>query len=316
MNLVNKVFVFSEKPSALAELCNGGHQLGETVAAIVIGPQEDVNKAIKAGADQVFYLGEPDQDGMFEDYTLTIAQLLKKEQPDLLLIRATQRAKLIAGRLSAILGTSVLTDILEISKQADGIQGTRRMYGGAALRLDVSLSPTTIATVGAGTFEATAEDTALQGTVTSVDFIKPDVKIKCIERRQKVGESVNLNAAKRVVSVGRGIEKQENIKMVEELARVMEAEVGCTRPVAEGEKWLARERYIGVSGVMIKPDLYLSLGVSGQIQHMVGVNQARVILAVNKDKNAPIFKQADYGIVGDVQKVVPALVAKFKANQG
>ena len=103
--------------------------------------------------------------------------------------------------------------------------------------------------------------------------------------------------------------------MVEELAGLMEAEVGCSRPVAEGMNWLPKERYIGVSGAMLKPDLYLALGISGQVQHMVGVNQAKAIVAINKDKAAPIFSQADYGIVGDLYKVLPSLIEKFKAEK-
>ncbi|MFK0554848.1 FAD-binding protein [Escherichia coli] len=94
-------------------------------------------------------------------------------------------------------------------------------------------------------------------------------------------------------------------------AAVLNAEVGCSRPIAEGENWMERERYIGVSGVLLKSDLYLTLGISGQIQHMVGGNGAKVIVAINKDKNAPIFNYADYGLVGDIYKVVPALISQL-----
>ncbi len=311
MNMLKKVFVFAEKNSALPELSAGGRQLGEFAAAIVVGSKAEADEAAKI-VDQVFWLGELDSSVMLEELTPTIARLLQADVPELLLIRATQRGKVIAGRLAAILRTSVMTDIMVLSPESDGIKGVRRVFGGAAERSETALSRTTIATVGTGVFEAGKEQGNRQGTVTQVETVQTEQKMKRIETRKRIGESVNLSAAKRVVAVGRGIEKQENIGLVQELAGLLEAELGCTRPVAEGEKWLARERYIGVSGVMLKPDLYLALGLSGQIQHMVGVNQARVTLAVNKDKNAPIFKQVDYGIVGDLQKVVPALIAKFK----
>lgn len=310
MSLLKKVFIFSEKLSALAELAAGGRQLGEFVAAIVAGPRAEAEAAAKV-ADQVFWLGEQDASGLLEDFTPAIACLLQAEKPELLLIRATQRGRVIAGRLAAITGTSVMTDILALSAQADGIAGVRRIFGGAAERSETGVAGTVIATVGAGVFEAAKEDEPRPGVITPVEPVNHETKMKRLETRPRAGESVNLSAAKRVVAIGRGIEKQENIKQVQELAALLEAELGCTRPVAEGEKWLARERYIGVSGVMLKPDLYLALGLSGQIQHMVGVNQARVTLAVNKDKNAPIFKQVDYGIVGDLQKVVPVLIAKL-----
>ena len=120
---------------------------------------------------------------------------------------------------------------------------------------------------------------------------------------------MDLSKAKRVVGVGRGLAAQDDLKMVHELAAVLNAEVGCSRPIAEGENWMERERYIGVSGVLLKSDLYLTLGISGQIQHMVGANASQTIFAINKDKNAPIFQYADYGIVGDAVKILPALTA-------
>ena len=122
---------------------------------------------------------------------------------------------------------------------------------------------------------------------------------------------MNLAAAKVVVGVGRGLEREENLSLARDLAAAIGGEVGCSRPVAEGEKWMPRETYIGVSGVMIKPELYIACGISGQVQHMAGVNQSRVIVAINKDKSAPIFKQCDYGIVGDLSVVLPALTKKF-----
>ena len=126
-------------------------------------------------------------------------------------------------------------------------------------------------------------------------------------------EAVDLCAAKRVVSIGRGLAAKEDLALIEGLASALEAEVGCTRPIAEGQAWLARERYIGVSGVMLSPDLFVAVGLSGQIQHMVGAAGAKTIIAINKDKSAPVFKQCDYGIIGDLYDVVPQLTAALKA---
>ncbi|MEG0324382.1 MAG: FAD-binding protein, partial [Raoultibacter sp.] len=136
---------------------------------------------------------------------------------------------------------------------------------------------------------------------------------KLVERKPRTVEAVNLTAARRVVSVGRGIQNKEDLALIDSLAAVLEAEVGCTRPIAEGQDWMSRERYIGVSGVMLKPDLFVTVGVSGQVQHMVGAAGAKTIIAINKDKNAPVFKQVDYGIVGDLYEVVPKIVETMKA---
>lgn len=105
---------------------------------------------------------------------------------------------------------------------------------------------------------------------------------------------------------------QDDLSLIQSLANCLNAEVGCSRPIAEGEHWLGRERYIGISGVMLKCEVYLALGISGQIQHMIGINDAKVVIAINKDKNAPIFQFADYGIVGDLYVVVPMLIEKLQ----
>ena len=127
----------------------------------------------------------------------------------------------------------------------------------------------------------------------------------------KQEEAVNIVAAKRVVGVGRGLGSQDNMAAVEALGAKLGAELGCTRPIAEEEHWMARSRYIGVSGVTIRPNLYFALGVSGQIQHMVGVGDAKLIVAVNKDAKAPIFQNCDIGLVADINKVLPQLVELF-----
>jgi len=313
--MMKNVWVFAEKIDAIAELCSGGRSLGEKVSALWLGSKQDAEKLISFGADKVYWLGEIDPARMYEDYTETIAALLQAHQPDLLMIGTTKRCKLIAGRLAAKLGISVLNDVMEFSAQDDGLQTKKRVYGGAAIRTEKTLAKTSIATVGLGVFEKTEPDANRQGEIETVEFRVPGLKIKRREKKAKEGESVNLAAAKRVVVVGRGIAKQEDLKMIEELAGLLGAEIGCTRPIAEGVNWLPRERYIGVSGVMFKPDLYIGIGVSGQIQHMVGCNQARTIVAINKDKAAPIFGQADYGLVGDLYKVVPQLIEKIKASK-
>jgi electron transfer flavoprotein alpha subunit len=314
MNKIKKVWVFSEKQATLAGLCSGGRQLGEEVSAVLLGSKEEAETAFAFGADKVYWLGEPKPKKMFEDYTDTIRRLLRDEAPDLFMVQATKRGKLLAGRLAAGLGTSVLVDATEIKQDAEAIYVKHRVYGGAAFRTERALSPTTIATVGPGVFTIWPEDATRQGSVIEVPFAEPAFTIRLLETKNKACTEVNLAAAKRVVGVGRGLASQNDIKMVEELAALIGAEIGCSRPLAEGVNWLPRERYIGVSGAMLKPEVYLAVGISGQVQHMVGANQARVMIAINKDKGAPIFQQADYGIVGDLYKVLPMLKEMIKAN--
>ncbi|MBM4764581.1 FAD-binding protein [Bacillus sp. B15-48] len=296
-----KILVFAEKTSTLIELSNGARQLGDCVEAVVIG---EVDPSF---ADKVWSI--PAQaDAMLEDYTETIASLVEKEKPNFLLVEPTKRCKLIVGRLAAMLGASVITDVSELTK--DG-EAKRMVYGGSAVRKEKAATATAIVTVGAGVFE---ESEAVKGTgeVETVDFVEPAFKFKVIGKEQKPKASVDLTKAKRIVGVGRGIAKEEDLKMIQDFAAAIGAEVGCTRPIADAEKWMPHETYIGVTGLMLSPDVYIAFGVSGQTQHVVGINQSKTVIAINKDKNAPIFKYADYGLVGDLYKVAPALSEHFK----
>lgn len=298
-----KIWVFAEKSAALSDLCLGARQIADQVEGVFIGSPEGA-----VFADKVWSIST--QDGaMLEDYTETIAALCQKEKPDILLVAPTKRAKLIAGRLAALIGASVITDIMELGK--DGL-AKRMVYGGAAVRCEKAVTSTAIIMVGPGVLEPAGEASTSQAQIENVDFIEPKVRMKVIKKEQKPKISVNLAGAKRVIGVGRGIAQAQDLDMVGQLANVIGAEVGCSRPIAEGEKWMPRETYIGVSGLVLAPEVYLALGISGQVQHMVGINRAKAVVAINKDKNAPIFKQADYGIVGDLYKIVPALIERLK----
>lgn len=298
------MLVFAEKYAALTQLCSGAHQVGDRVEAVVIGSADG---QFEIDADKIWSI--PIWDGaMLEDYTDTLAALLEKVKPNLMLVEPTKRCKLIAGRLAAIMGTSVITDVMELSKEGE----TKRMvYGGAAVRREKAATSTAIVIAGPGVLEGSAQKDVSNIEVETFDFIKSKVKMKVIRKEQKPKVSVDLPCAKRVVGVGRGFIKAEDLELARQLAEVIGGEVGCSRPIAEGEKWMPKETYIGVSGLILAPEVYFALGISGQVQHMVGINHSKAVIAINKDKNAPIFKQADYGIVGDLYKIVPALISQL-----
>lgn len=303
MSKLTNVWVFAEKADLQAELCAGAAQLGEKVTLLLAG-----DKNIAANADVVYYLGDLSDTKIIENYIPTIVGLILGEKPDLVLVGSTKKGRLVAAAIAAEVGTSVLSDVIEIVV-SDTVESKRMVYGGAAFRTEKAKG-VVIASVGVGVYESGQQKPA--GQIIDVPFITPNVTIKCLEKREKVGEKVNLAAAKRLICVGRGFAEQGQLKLADDLAIVIGAEIGCTRPIAEGNGWMAKERYVGVSGLMLKPDIYVGVGISGQVQHMIGVNQARIIIAVNKDKQAPIFKQADYGIVGDLVKILPVLTEKFK----
>ena len=149
--------------------------------------------------------------------------------------------------------------------------------------------------VEGGPAAETAEGVAMSATVTNV---------------QAAGSGpANLAAARRIVSCGRGFKAEEDLAMANALADALGAEIACSRPLAEGTAWLSKDRYVGVSGMHVSPDIYVALGISGQVQHTSGMADSKIVVAVNNDENAPIFQISDYGIVGDIYEVVPALTA-------
>lgn len=313
------VWAFSERPAFLAELIVGARllagELDGSVVAVVIGTHAEAEEAICLGATKVFWLGEKKETTLVEDYVPTLAALVEERKPAVLLVGASKRGKAMTGRVAARIGASAITDVKEFVVAEGKLLARHMIFGGGAVRMEKPLTATVLATVGLGEYEAPVSDPERIGEIVEVPFVEPAWRVRYRERREKARlTTVNLAAAKRVVCPGRGIGKQEDLAMISELAQVLEAEIGCTRPLAEGLDWLPRERYIGVSGAFIEPELYLGIGVSGQVQHTVGVIGSRIIAAINKDKNAPIFAQADYGIVGDLYVVIPALVEALKAR--
>ncbi|SCB72571.1 electron transfer flavoprotein alpha subunit apoprotein [Kosakonia oryzendophytica] len=310
MSQLTRVWVLSDNAERYAELMTGARQWGQQVHAIVYGA-EQASRLQALGADSVTVL-EPHSDlQRIENFAETLAALIEQQsagQPALLLMTTTKRCKALGARLSVLLNATLVNDATAVSIDASGVCAQHRMYGGLAFGKEKLNSALAIITLAPGVMEPAATDPSHTCPVITAEYIAPRHEIRCRQRRAKTLSSVDLSKAKRVVGVGRGLAAQDDLAMVRELASVLGAEVGCSRPIAEGENWMERERYVGVSGVLLKSDLYLTLGISGQIQHMVGGNGAKVIVAINKDKNAPIFNYADYGLVGDIYKVVPALI--------
>lgn len=306
MSKLANVWVFSDNVERYAELMAGARLWGEQVHLIVQG-NEQVNQVKPLGADEIVVLEATSGLQRVENFAETITALIQ-EHTGLLLMPATKRAKSLGARLSIQLNAAMVNDATSVTLDDGSLFAEHRMYGGLAFGKEKIKTTQAIITLAPGVLEPVEANASHTCPVVSAPYIAPHHEIMSQERRAKSVSSVDLSKAKRVVGVGRGLVAQNDLDMVHQLASVLGAEVGCSRPIAEGENWMERERYIGVSGVLLKSDLYLTLGISGQIQHMVGGNGAKVIVAINKDKKAPIFNYADYGLVGDIYKVVPALI--------
>jgi electron transfer flavoprotein alpha subunit len=316
MNNSEKVMIFGTGSDEIIDLYAFGSTLSTTVLAFIVGSQQDADAVAACGVSEVYWL-DANSDRLFEDHQETLRVLVEQVQPALVLMKANKRLRLAAGRLAAACKTSVITDVSRAWIEDGAVFGEHMVFGGGGIRVEKTTTSPAIMLVsesGCGV-NVDAGDTpaASPASVKPVDFIEGTTAIRLVDRRARQVESVNLPCAKRVVSVGRGFEAETDLTMAYDLARALEAEVGCTRPIAEASRWMSRERYIGVSGSMLKPDLFLAVGVSGQIQHMVGATRAKTIMAINKDKNAPIFKQADYGLVGNLYEALPKIIEKLNS---
>jgi len=311
MSTFSSVWVFSDTLSRLPELMGGARVLGEKVQVFTLNAEQS-SAAFQLGAHGVWQLeGKPD-DRIVEDYADTVISTLQGHSDGgLVLLPNSRRGKLLAARLGARLGAAVANDATTLAVDGGALVARHMVYGGLAFGVETLHSEYCVATLTTGAFDAMQPDTSLCGTAQPAAWIAPKYSVVRTAVQARESNAVDLDKARLVVSVGRGIGSKENISLAAELCSAIGAELACSRPVAENEKWMEHERYVGISNLMLKPELYLAVGISGQIQHMVGANGAQTIVAINKDKNAPIFQYADYGIVGDLFKILPALTRQL-----
>lgn len=317
MTQLDSVWVVSEDASSYAGLVLLARELGASVSAVWMGDSATCAEVLTCGADSIVHVKTG---ALVEDGIAEMERLVAERKPEVVLAQPSKRMRLVAASVAARLGTCVISDASQLWIDASGAVCVERMvYGGGGVSRERACSAPAVVVVGAALLARAVADAAevsvsalAPDAVESVAGLMGSSGLSLVGRRIREMETVNLAAARNIVSAGRGFAAQEDLNLAMELAQAIGAEVGCTRPVAEGTKWMARERYIGVSGVMLSPNLFVAVGVSGQVQHMVGAADAKTIVAINKDKNAPVFKQADYGIVGDLYEVIPLLVAELE----
>jgi electron transfer flavoprotein alpha subunit len=229
----------------------------------------------------------------------------------------TYQVRDFAPKLATRFGTTLISDVISFKVDAGSPVFARQLFQG---KLNADFRPaasgTVFASIQAGAFRA---DTVEAGTACVEKFTPQleasQIRSKPHEPFRESTRAVDLTAADIIVSVGRGIKEKENIHVVEELAKALGAELAASRPICDNG-WLPMERQVGSSGQTVSPKVYMAIGISGAIQHLVGMKGSKTIVAINKDANAPIFEVADYGIVGDLFEVVPALVEAVKKAKG
>ncbi len=248
-----------------------------------------------------------------DGYTAALEALIRKDAPALVLFPHTYRVRDFAPKLATRFGQVLVSDSIGCKVEGGSAVFARQLFQG---KLNADVKP-----AGAGPFFASMQAGAYRGDAleageSAVESFTPELSASQIRQApeepfRESARAVDLTAADIIVSVGRGIKEKENIPIVEELAKALGAELAASRPICDNG-WLPMERQVGSSGQTVSPKVYFAVGISGAIQHLVGMKGAKTIVAINKDANAPIFEVADYGIVGDLFEVVPALVEEVK----
>jgi electron transfer flavoprotein alpha subunit len=308
------IFVFSEEAALAKQLLTPALELKQSLSQPVTAlslNETDAKELAALGADKVVALQSAATwaEGLSDE----IARILSTAGASVFLAGGTLRGKHIAAYVAAKLNAGMSTDAKSVKVEGGKLLATRLLYAGLAL-CDDELSLPAVVTIPPRTFLA-PNAAAQPGTVETVKAAA-DGRVAISDVTQVGGSTVDISAATKLVSVGRGFQKKEDLKLAEALAAALKGEVSCSRPVAEEEHWLSIARYVGISGHTVKPDLYMAVGISGQVQHMVGARESKLIVAINNDEHAPIFENADYGIVGDLYEVLPLLTEAVKKNGG
>ena len=307
------IWVFSEQPQQTFELLGKGKELAKELGSDLVtlaNTQSNADEYVKHGADKVLLVNNPLLAEFHVDtYTDALSELANEHKPEAILIGSTRNGLELAPRLAERLKTGCVTEVTKIELDADKkfLLMERVTMGGNLNETHISRSKPQIATVPKGLFSQNPPDPSPKGQViTAEPKIKPPAT-KLLEKKPKEVKGVKLADASIIVSFGRGIRKKEDLGLIEEFAKVVGGAIGCSRPIAEDLRWLPEEQYIGLSGQKVNPKLYVACGISGQIQHLTGIRNSKVIVSINNDPKAPIFEFSDYGIVGDLYVVLPIL---------
>ena len=306
---MKQICVISDSYELYAQLITLAGNFGASICAVTTNAEfsEDLSSF---DIDKVVVL--KGSDTSYESYGKAVADYLKNDEASLLLVGNTVSGQDLAARTAAYMNAALISDISDLTHNGDAFESTRMLYGGAVKKEEI-ISQFAVLTVSGGKYDKAA-GIGKNVPVTVVD-VECDSRVKLLKSDALKKGGANLGDAETVIGVGIGIESQDDYNLITELAGELNAPIGFSRPAAEERDWSADAQYVGISGVTVSPSLYMAIGISGQVQHTVGIRDSKIIVAVNTNEKAPIFKAADYGVVGDLREVVPALIAAIRATK-
>lgn len=323
----NEVLIFAEQRNnkiarVVLELLGKAKELADklnvkTAAILLTDKNNGLSKElISYGADKV-YLAESSllKNYQTDLYTKAISEHIQKTKPQIILYGATHIGRDLAPRIAQRINTGLTADCTGLDITEDNLLlQTRPAFGGNIMAQIICANHRPqMSTVRPGVMKMREKDNNRKGEVVQVkaDISEKDMMVKVVDIIKEAKKRINLEEAKIIVSGGRGLGKKENFKLIEELASLLKAEVGASRAAVDFG-WISKDHQVGQTGKTVRPKLYLAVGISGSIQHKAGMQNSDLIIAINKDPDAPIFQIADYGIVDDLFKVVPEMIEQLK----
>ena len=297
------VWAFSESDPVANETLTAANEIANAIAGKAVTVEMQAESPGRASVGKRLIVRGTTASDSPEFIAEAIARAAKQEAPAVILVGGTKNGREVAARLSAKLARGCLSDVSKLRTDGKVLSGERGEYAGK-VQTRVAADLPCLATVKAGSYSPAS---GKGGERAELLVGEVPLKAKTLSVAKKPAAAVDLRAAKIIVAAGRGVKKKEDLAIIESLARAMGGTLGCSRPLSSDLGWLPEDYHIGLTGLNVKPDLYLAVGISGQLQHVAGIKDSKVVAAINTDKEAPIFQAADYGIVGDLYQVVPAL---------
>lgn len=305
--------IFSESQDILAQLLTAARELAAPGAIVALGAGQDLESVTDdlgaRGADRILTVRTAG-DGRTDAEALSVAvnEAVRVAEPATILIGATRTGAEVAARLAQRLGVPCASDCMRLQLEGGSLIVERRVYGGRFVARQAIEGMPRIVTIPPKRF-APAERGATRGSIAALPVELPEPRVRRTGTAERTRGEVDITKAEVIVAAGRGVKRREDLALLEHLAQVLGGVTAASRPLTGDVDWLPVDRRVGLSGQTVKPNLYIACGISGQIEHIVGMKGARTVVAINNDPKAPIHAEADYSVVGDLYEIVPALVA-------
>lgn len=301
------------RKSSLEAVCYA-HAMGGAVTAVVLGPADadEVASLGKYGAQKVLHAADTKlEKGIAQVYAAVLTQAMKDENADVLVLASSSLGTPVAAKVAVKTGASFAANVIELPNTTSGFVVSRSIYTGKAFAHVELKNQKKVIVIRKNAAEVKEVGSSAQVVAYSPALNDGDFNTNIISSEKATGD-VLLPEAEIVVSGGRGLKGPEHWSILEDLAKTLHAATGCSKPVSD-MGWRPHHEHVGQTGVKVAPQLYIAIGISGAIQHLAGVNSSKCIVVINKDADAPFFKAADYGIIGDAFDIIPKLTAAIKA---